>query len=85
MGALRSRIEIDPHRNVWLSLSISSNELGSRLPMKPSFGPRGVCTFNVFSQKIRTLLSETTFIIQGDHSGTDTDRPPLDIKTKVTF
>ena len=30
-----------PPRNVWLTLSISSNELGSRLPPKPSFGPGG--------------------------------------------
>ena len=35
--ALRSRMEIDPPRNVRWTLVISSNELGSRLPWRPSF------------------------------------------------
>ena len=54
--ALRSRMEFHPRRNVRLTLTISSNELGSRLPLKPSFGPGGLRTCNVFFQKTAGLL-----------------------------
>ena len=52
---------LTPPRTVRLTLSISSNELGSRLPLKPSFGPRGLLVCNTFFFKsgwvsIRTLL-----------------------------
>ena len=55
-SALRSRMEFHPRRNVRLTLTISSNELGSRLPLKPSFGPGGLRTCNVFFQKTAGLL-----------------------------
>ena len=54
--APRSRIDFDPPRNDRWTLSISSNELGSRLPPKPSFGPGGLRTCNVFFQKTAGLL-----------------------------
>ena len=50
-GALRSRIEIDPHQNARWTLPIFCNELGSRLPLKPSFGPKGLRTCNMFFSK----------------------------------
>ena len=55
VGALRSRMEFHPQRNERWTLSLSSNELGSRLPPKPSFGPRGLRTCNVFFQKTAGL------------------------------
>ena len=48
---LRSRMEFHPQQNERWTLSIPSNELCSRLPLKPSFGPGGLPTCNVFFQK----------------------------------
>ena len=55
-AALRSRMEFHPQRNDRLTLTISSNELGSRLPLKLSFGPGGLRTCNTFFQKTAGLL-----------------------------
>ena len=56
VGALRSRMEFHPQQNDRWTLSLSSNELGSRLPLKPSFGPGGLRTCNAFFQKTAGLL-----------------------------
>ena len=53
---LWSRMEFHPQRNDRWTLSLSSNELGSRLPLKPSFGPGGLRTCNAFFQKTTRLL-----------------------------
>ena len=53
---LWSRIKMHPHRNDRWTLLISSNALGSRLALEPSFWPRGLRTCNVFFQKTVILL-----------------------------
>ena len=55
-SSLRSRMEFHPQRNDRWFLSLPSNELGSRLPLKPRFGLGGLRTCNTFFQKTTGLL-----------------------------